>query len=312
MIVLTEQVNNRQENGQSGGLFHWDYYFEILEQVIRLRIKEQSQGGFQVITLATLQNVNGPLARYVREHRLGPAEHYVLLLALVPHIRPDFFDKVIQDALPTPGDFPCIGGMRGKQFRGFLPTGETVLFILTGEDWLAGQEIFHQIFGQDHFFAKSKAVWLEAPPDGEPLISGRLMLQPSLISYFTTGKESLPHYSAQFPARPLHSDLNWEDLVLPSSTRQQLDELRAWLNHHHEFMQGMGMSKKLAPGYRALFYGPPGTGKTVSATLLGKEFNKTVFRIDLSALVSKYIGETEKNLARLFDEAEHRDWILFF
>ena len=134
MIVLTELLKNKQENGHNGSLFHWDYYFEILVQVIRLRIKEQIQDGFQVITLATLDNVEGPLARYVREHRLGPAEHYVLLLALVPHIRPDFFDQVIQDALPAPGDFPSIGGMRGKQFRGFLPTGETVLFILTGED----------------------------------------------------------------------------------------------------------------------------------------------------------------------------------
>ena len=72
------------------------------------------------------------------------------------------------------------------------------------------------------------------------------------------------------------------------------------------------MRKKLNPGYRALFFGPPGTGKTLCANLLGKEFRKYVFRVDLSSLVSKYIGETEKNLARLFDEAEYKNWILFF
>ncbi len=74
----------------------------------------------------------------------------------------------------------------------------------------------------------------------------------------------------------------------------------------------MGMEKKLGPGYRALFYGPPGTGKTLSATLLAKQYKMPLFRVDLSALVSKYIGETEKNLARLFDEAEYKKWILFF
>jgi SpoVK/Ycf46/Vps4 family AAA+-type ATPase len=61
-----------------------------------------------------------------------------------------------------------------------------------------------------------------------------------------------------------------------------------------------------------LFFGPPGTGKTLTATLLGKHTGKDVFRIDLSRVVSKYIGETEKNLSRLFDKAENKNWILFF
>jgi SpoVK/Ycf46/Vps4 family AAA+-type ATPase len=72
------------------------------------------------------------------------------------------------------------------------------------------------------------------------------------------------------------------------------------------------MSKKIKGGYRALFYGPPGTGKTLTASLLGKEFGKDVYRIDLSQIVSKYIGETEKNLEKIFIKAEHKDWILFF
>lgn len=77
-------------------------------------------------------------------------------------------------------------------------------------------------------------------------------------------------------------------------------------------MDEWAIGRKLKPGYRALFYGPPGTGKTVTATLLGKYTGKDVFRIDLSMVVSKYIGETEKNLANLFDKAENKDWILFF
>lgn len=72
------------------------------------------------------------------------------------------------------------------------------------------------------------------------------------------------------------------------------------------------MGKKIKPGYRALFYGTPGTGKTLTATPLGKHTGKDVFRIDLSRVVSKYIGETEKNLSRLFDKAENKNWILFF
>jgi SpoVK/Ycf46/Vps4 family AAA+-type ATPase len=72
------------------------------------------------------------------------------------------------------------------------------------------------------------------------------------------------------------------------------------------------MEGRLRPGYRALFHGPPGTGKTMTATLLGKATGREVYRVDLSTVVSKYIGETEKNLAALFDRAHNRDWILFF
>ena len=70
--------------------------------------------------------------------------------------------------------------------------------------------------------------------------------------------------------------------------------------------------RHIQPGYRALFYGPSGTGKTLTTALIGKKIEKPVYRVDLSQLVSKYIGETEKNLEKIFIAAENRDWILFF
>jgi SpoVK/Ycf46/Vps4 family AAA+-type ATPase len=61
-----------------------------------------------------------------------------------------------------------------------------------------------------------------------------------------------------------------------------------------------------------MFHGPAGTGKTLTAALLGRQFGKEVYKIDLSQVVSKYIGETEKNLENIFSKAERKDWILFF
>jgi SpoVK/Ycf46/Vps4 family AAA+-type ATPase len=77
-------------------------------------------------------------------------------------------------------------------------------------------------------------------------------------------------------------------------------------------MDDWGLGKSVKPGYRSLFYGPPGTGKTLTATLIGAEAGADVYRIDLSMVVSKYIGETEKNLANVFDQAQNKNWILFF
>jgi SpoVK/Ycf46/Vps4 family AAA+-type ATPase len=77
-------------------------------------------------------------------------------------------------------------------------------------------------------------------------------------------------------------------------------------------MEEWGLSRNIKPGYRSLFYGPPGTGKTMVAGLIGIRTESEVYRVDLSQVVSKYIGETEKNLSRIFDRAEHQKWILFF
>jgi SpoVK/Ycf46/Vps4 family AAA+-type ATPase len=77
-------------------------------------------------------------------------------------------------------------------------------------------------------------------------------------------------------------------------------------------MKDWGMGNRLKKGYRVLFHGPPGTGKTLTASLLGKYTGRDVYKIDLSMVVSKYIGETEKNLENLFAKAETKNWILFF
>jgi len=110
----------------------------------------------------------------------------------------------------------------------------------------------------------------------------------------------------------LTTSLEWSDLVLPASVLQRIADIRVWVEQHQVLMNEWQMAAKLKPGYRVLFHGPPGTGKTLTAALLGKYTGRQVFRIDLSTVVSKFIGETEKNLSQLFDKACNKDWILFF
>ncbi len=248
---------------------------------------------------------------FCRKHNLSPSETLLLLLSLVPHIQPDFLDQVITRALPQEGDFPQIGGVRGKQHRGFLPTGETALFLLAGTDLEKRFEV-QELLAEDHFFAKKQVLYLDSPEEGEPRMSGRLILAPEYIDLLTLGKVSRPRFSVNFPAQLIETEMTWEDLVLNPQTTNQIHELENWINHGQILMQEWGMKRKLKPGYRALFYGPPGTGKTLTATLLGKYTQKEVYKVDLSMVVSKYIGETEKNLAKLFARAESKGWILFF
>lgn len=238
-------------------------------------------------------------------------EYILLLLALTPHLQPDFFTRIIAEHLPQGGDFPEFGGVKAANHRGILPTGETAQFIIAGDDLEKRLEV-QALLSSEHWLAQKHILWLEPVREGEPIMSGRLILDPEVVEQLTTGIVSKPRFSTDFPAEHVETQMEWNDLVLHPNTLRQIREIENWIAHSGTFLQEWGMSRKVKPGYRALFYGPPGTGKTLTAMLLGKTTGKDVFRIDLSRVVSKYIGETEKNLARLFDKAEHKNWILFF
>jgi SpoVK/Ycf46/Vps4 family AAA+-type ATPase len=126
------------------------------------------------------------------------------------------------------------------------------------------------------------------------------------------GWTSSPTFSSSFPASEISTEHGWHDLVLSEDVLTQVAELRNWIEHNDVLLDDRGTPNRIKPGYRALFHGSPGTGKTLAVTLIGKYTGRKVFRVDLSTIISKYIGETVKNLATLFDRARGRNWILFF
>ncbi len=115
-------------------------------------------------------------------------------------------------------------------------------------------------------------------------------------------------------AQRLRPAAGWDDLVLPERERQVLAEMVVHVRQRGRVHQDWGFAARSARGLgvSALFAGPSGTGKTMAAEVLAGELRLDLFRIDLSAVVSKYIGETEKNLRRVFDAAEDGGSILLF
>ena len=251
------------------------------------------------------------LSGFFESYSLNLEEYTILLLALVPHIQPNFLDAIVQRYLPQGGDFPEMGGVKGENHRGVLPTGETALFILAGND--IGERIrVSQYFSSDHFFRKKDMLYLESVKEGEPLMSGKIIVSQEYVDLLTVGKVSAPAFSPDFPAKKITTEMTWDDLVLRQQTYAQINDIKIWLEYHPLLEKDAVIYRKLKPGYRVLFYGPSGTGKTLTASLLGKHFDKDVYRVDLSQVVSKYIGETEKNLEKVFSKAENKEWILFF
>lgn len=283
----------------------------FLERSIRCRMDNYFQGKPTSLNkYAVDEHQEGPLKAFVLHYDLSSENIILLASAIVPHILPGFFDKIVREYLPQGGDFPEFGGFKLDQHRGMMPTGETVLFILAGMD-IRKRMDFLPLLALENPLFKQRILSLEPVKTGEPKLSGKLVMDPEYVEVLTTGKVSLPTLSINFPAEHLQSEMTWEDLVLPEQVWHQIKELQTWLKHKDTLLD-WDLGRKLKPGYRALFYGPSGTGKTITATLLAKYTGKDVFRIDLSMVVSKYIGETEKNLSMLFDKAENKDWILFF
>ncbi|MCH7400377.1 ATP-binding protein [Belliella kenyensis] len=247
---------------------------------------------------------------FIAEYKLTIEEIILLLLTLTPYLNPIFLLSIFKESMQGQIDNPLLGGVKGKNHRGILPNGDLLLFLLAGESLILRLK-YLKLLDEDHLFFK-KNIITNTVADSDPFTSGVLSMNRNYVELFLFNKTYKPSVSSKFPAQRLQTKLEWEDLILSPNTNEQISEIKIWLEHNDELLADKILGKKVSRGFIAMFYGPSGTGKTLTATLLGKFTNKDVYRIDLSQVVSKYIGETEKNLSFLFDEAKDRDWILFF
>ena len=122
------------------------------------------------------------------------------------------------------------------------------------------------------------------------------------------------HVSGQSLATPLPRPYVWDDVVLAPSVRRHLDELEAQARHRWPVYEdwGFGALCPMGRGIAALFAGPSGTGKTMAAQVIARSLGMDIYRVDLASVMSKYIGETEKNLRQVFDACERANALLFF
>lgn len=290
---------------------------EWLRRVIELRLKLHAGEELPCDPLEALpapdwpETDGAPYADVVRALELTPAERLVIVLAYAPHVRPDALDPFFIQNRALERRFTEFGGQSGLAHGGFLPTAETAMFLLAGDDVRARLRLLPLLAHEHRLFTRN-VLRLEQRHTDEPPLSAALQLSAEYRERLTSGRAYQPPFGPEFPAQRLTTAYTWDDLVLDPAAREEVDDLLAWVRHEELLMRGWRLERRLKAGYRSLFYGPPGTGKTLTASLLGQATQRPVYRIDLSKVVSKYVGETEKNLASLFDHAQHQAWILFF
>lgn len=283
--------------------------FTHLENVITWRINNSSEDfntgapGFE-----TKGREGIYLEEYISRKKLVHQEIIILLMALLPRLEPALLKRIyLEFPNSTLFDF-CSVNDNGRLF---FPTIQSLQYILGG-DSIAERLKALDYFASDSVLIKDEIVTIPGSGQDYAPMNGQISVPQEAFNMMIFGTELLPKMSNDFPAEQLYTCRSWKDLILPENTMEELQSIESWYNSSQVLMEDWGMHRKLKPGFRVLFYGDPGTGKTLAASLLGKYTERPVFRVDVSMLVSKYIGETEKQLAKLFDKAENKNWILFF
>ena len=283
---------------------------ELLQNLIRHQIEHFLKGE----ALATLNDFNMPpidvsslYGSFVQEHRMSAEERLILITSLASHIDPGIFDPFNIKNQHTERLYTQFGGRIENQ--GFIPTGETLCF-LAGLQSVNMRSQMMNLLGSNHFFYKKQFLWLSNVEKGSSKLSGRLMMNPDYLDFFIFGNIPKPDLSPSFPAKLVSTTLSWDDYVASHRLKREIQEIENWCQYVPQLNQHM--HGKIRPGVRCLFSGSPGTGKTFAAKLLSKSLGRDLYCVDVPSMVSKYIGETEKNLSSLFDRAEDENWILFF
>lgn len=156
------------------------------------------------------------------------------------------------------------------------------------------------------------ALWRVAAQAADQLPS-RSSVQPTVSDLFTAARAQ-SGIDLGTLARKIEPMYTWNDIVLPSDALVQLRGIGQRITYRHRVLDDWGFGRKLSlgRGVNALFAGSSGTGKTMAAEIIAHDVGLDLYKIDLSGVVSKYIGETEKNLDRIFTAAESANAILFF
>ena len=283
--------------------------FTHLENIITWRINNPSADFNAEAPEFRTEDYKGlQLGDFISAKKLTHQEVIILLLALLPRLEPTLLKRIY---LEYPNnmlfDF-CSVNDNGRLFN---PTTQAVQYILGG-DSIAERLNTLEYFDSKSVLIKEEIIAFTGSVHDHNPVNSQISVCQEAFNTIIFGSELLPKMSKDFPAELLLTSRTWEDLILPKNTLQEIQSIESWYSSRQTLMEDWDMQKKLKPGFRVLFYGDPGTGKTLAASLLGKYTEHPVFKVDVSMLVSKYIGETEKHLAKLFDKAENKNWILFF
>lgn len=282
-----------------------------VKELIAFRTRPQQESAPDLLPEKPLLN-SGRYAQLIETYGLNEAERVVLGLCLLTCCQPEWLEPFLFANPETNSRHRKYGGVLNRSNQSFQPTLRTAIFLLAGDD--GANFIYYQnkLRSRSSLF-REQIVNLYGPdPLDTYLPNAVIKLDSAYVDYLFAGEALRLDAGDNFPAKLLETTKTFKDLVLKPAVMDKLKPALNYVRVQQQLYTDPQVSHKIKKGFIMLLYGPPGTGKTLTASIIGNELNTPVYQIDSSLVVSKYIGETEKNLERVFSRLEGKNCILFF
>lgn len=308
----TEKINHLLE---SSDIDHHSLNEEMrwLESLIEIRCKElflendTELEKVKKIPEPPLHDDKSPYSTIIDQYRLTATERVILALAIASAHYPSILKTFVQIEESSNAFAIEAGGEYNSINRSFKPTFQTALFLLAGKNLSLWSHYSAQLINGS-VLLQNDIIYNRSSSE---FIHGKIELDTAYLNYFLSGQQPQLDHGSYFPGKLYKSDLTLDDIILESNVREHIKPI----GHYIKALENGFFKNKehnFKPGFITLFYGAPGTGKTMLAGILANTFGIDMYHVDLSQVVSKYIGETEKNLEVLFNRLQGKNCMLFF
>jgi AAA+ superfamily predicted ATPase len=292
--------NNSSENIECiSGEMNW----------LSLRINDLLNKNFsEFLPLPPLKNGTS-YERLVNEHQLSETDRVVLNVAFAALINPAIFVPFMLQ-FKNPEKRALYGGIVKEEAAQFYPTVRTAIYLLAGND----EEMMNYnlcLFNNRHKLFTSNLLTTRATQESSSFLDYEIIFNDQFIATILQGDEPRLDGDSGFPARRGKHTHTMNDVILDEKPLKELEKLRRFARNMKNLWT-LPNSKKYRQNFICIFSGDPGTGKSHTAEAIGNELSLPVYKVNFAQLVSKYIGETEKNLERVFDRFSGQPSILFF
>lgn len=254
-------------------------------------------------------DANTAYGESVISNQLTDADRVLLNLALAANFAPESLIALAEAAMQKEWNL-FIGGVFRNGQAVFYPTVRTAVFLLAGKHY-AYRAMYAGYFHLQHRLFLSGLILAETEKETDNFLNAELRFNDQFLNTFLTGQPPRLDGGQGFPARRSKHTHTLSDVVLSDDTRQEIEKLRRFTRHMKQLWE-INTRNRYRNNFISIFSGEPGTGKSHTADALGNEFGLPVYKVNFAQMVSKYIGETEKNLEKVFDRFDRQPCILFF